>query len=674
MHGGEAVRGAGVPVTVTPIGAVVPLTASFAAPTPGAEPVPASHDGSTAFTLRILFSEPIGISYATLRDESLQATGGTVRKAQRVGGRNDLWDIEVAPSSAADVVVVLPATSGCGAAAAVCTRDGKPLSHGLEATIPGTAPVPLTAEFRNVPSSHAGSGTFTLELSFSEPIAVSYRTLRDESLQATGGAVRKARRVNGSSKLWELEIAPSSSAEVVVVLPATSGCGAAAAVCTRDGQPLSNRVEAAIPGPPQPEVSIVAAAGPVTEAGASAFTLTRTGETAAALSVEVSVTETGAMLAAGAPTSVTFGAGASEQALSVGTDDDTVVEEASTVTVVVAAGAGYAVASGSGSAQVTVEDNDTAEFELSVDPAEIAEGESSTVTASIANGVTFASDQTIALEFTGTATKGTDYTVSAETLALSAGAGSASVTVTAVADEDEEDGETVEVAAEHGGAGIGGATVTISADEAPPPDDAAPEGFALAANENPHGAWSDGRLLWVARRVQPQAVRLPAVGRRTGCRAVTSRWSRRRRRWACGRTVRRCGWRTTPAAFWHTSWRMAAGRLSGTFRRRRTLGRRASGRTARRCGWRSGRSRRSTPTVCRTASGSRIWTFRRRRNGFGGRASGRTVRRCGWRNGAGGSTPTGCRTAPRFRVWRSPPRRQATTTRRACGPTARHCG
>ena len=113
-----------------------PLTASFvSAP---------SHGGAgTAATLRLSFSEPVATSYRTLRDESFTVTGGTVRGARRVDGRSDLWDIEVEASSDADVVVELPETLDCAASGAVCTGDGRALSHAVAATVvgPGTAPV-----------------------------------------------------------------------------------------------------------------------------------------------------------------------------------------------------------------------------------------------------------------------------------------------------------------------------------------------------------------------------------------------------------------------------------------------------------------------------------------------------------------------------------------------------
>ena len=165
------------------------------------------------------------------------------------------------------------------------------------------------------------------------------------------------------------------------------------------------------------------------------------------------------------------------------TDDDAVVEAASVVTAEVVAGNDYAVASGAASAEVTAEDNDEASFTVSAAPDEIAEGESSAVTVAIVNGVTFARDQTITLDFAGsTATKGDDYTVSSETLTLGAGTGSVTVTLTAVDDSDEESDETVSVAVVHKGTTVGTATVTIA-----PSDEAAEVSIAGGTSPVPEG-------------------------------------------------------------------------------------------------------------------------------------------------------------------------------------------
>ena len=84
--------------------------------------------------------------------------------------------------------------------------------------------------------------------------------------------------------------------------------------------------------PNLPEITITAGTSPVTERMDAEFTLTRSGETTEALTVNVRVTETGSMLSDSRPSTVTFGAGDSSATLAVHTDDDSVVEDASEVT------------------------------------------------------------------------------------------------------------------------------------------------------------------------------------------------------------------------------------------------------------------------------------------------------------------------------------------------------
>ncbi len=110
-----------------------PLTASF-------EDMPASHDGENAFTFGLTFSEHFPISYKTLRDHAFDVTGGAVRKAARKEqGSNLRWTITVQPDSSASVQIELPETTDCNANGAICTGDGRPLSHSLSATINGPA-------------------------------------------------------------------------------------------------------------------------------------------------------------------------------------------------------------------------------------------------------------------------------------------------------------------------------------------------------------------------------------------------------------------------------------------------------------------------------------------------------------------------------------------------------
>ena len=131
----------------------------------------------------------------------------------------------------------------------VSFMDGASNVETLTSEATATVVTPLTAEFRDAPDKHDGTGVFTFDIAFSEPISISYKTLRDDSLDVTNGSATKAKRVNGQSDRWEITVKPDSDADVTVVLPITEDCAAQDAVCTRDGTELSNRSELTVPGP-----------------------------------------------------------------------------------------------------------------------------------------------------------------------------------------------------------------------------------------------------------------------------------------------------------------------------------------------------------------------------------------------------------------------------------------
>ncbi len=208
-----------------------------------------------------------------------------------------------------------------------------------------------------------------------------------------------------------------------------------------------------------PVATIAAGATPVTEGTPASFTLSLDAAAPEALTVAVSVAESGSALSGTPPSSVAFAKGATSATLSVPTSGDSVVEADSTVTATLIAGTGYSLGTDV-LATVAVEDDDAATFTVSAEPQTVAEGESATLTVAISNGVTFAQDQTISLATSGTASAA-DYTGLPATLTLAAGASSALVELAARADQEEESAETVTVTASHDGAAVGSATVTI---------------------------------------------------------------------------------------------------------------------------------------------------------------------------------------------------------------------
>ena len=328
------------------------------------------------------------------------------------------------------------------------------------------ASVPLTASFESMPASHDGENAFTFTLTFSEDFGgLSYRTLRDRAFEVDRGTVRKARRrTRGSNRSWTIEVKPDGHGEVSIVLPQTTDCDAAGAVCTAEGKPLSMRLELTIPWAEHelPVVSIVPVETPIAEGERGKFKVTRTGPTMEKLTVEVRFTLT-PYTSQVLTLPVVLHAGMRNRTPSFQIFDDNVVRGDITVIATLEDGEGYTVSAESASAAVILEENDIAEFALSVDPDEVAEGDSATVTVAISNGVTFAEDQTIALDFAGsTARRDADYTVSAGSLTLVSGASSVAATLTALVDSDEETDETVSVTARHGGKTVGTETVTVA--------------------------------------------------------------------------------------------------------------------------------------------------------------------------------------------------------------------
>ena len=356
------------------------------------EDVPTGHDGETAFTVALQFSgAPTGLSAKRDAASIFEVTGGSVTDARVTStGERPVWEVTVAPDGVSDVTVRLPARA-CGEAHAVCI-GGRALAEAVEAAVPG---VPLTASFTQAPATHDGSGKFLLHMEFShEPKRFGYRTVRDALFDVEGGRIEKARRLEkGRDLRWEMTIVPESDGAVTLTARATTDCAAANATCDADGRKFAGGLGLMVPGPQTlPVVSIAAMATPVAEGAAAAYTLTRTGATDEALTVAVSVSETGSVLDGEPPASATFAAGSAEAVLSVATEDDETVEDASTVTAALSPGEGYEVDGRSGAAEAAVEDDDAAPVVGTVSPLVVAENATAVATLSATDEDTAAAD------------------------------------------------------------------------------------------------------------------------------------------------------------------------------------------------------------------------------------------------------------------------------------------
>ena len=207
-----------------------------------------------------------------------------------------------------------------------------------------------------------------------------------------------------------------------------------------------------------PVVSVAAVeerlVGPIGE-----FRVSRTGPTAEALQVQVLFSNSRSPRTRTLTMRLLPGRSSVTRRVQAG--DNRLVEDDITVTYTLREGEGYTVSAEQGSASVVLEESDIPEFSVSVQPAEIAEGESAAVRVAIANGVRFREAQTIDLSVSGTAS-GSDYRGVPQTLRLRAYKTSTTTRLTAAVDGEEEAEETVTITASHGGTEIGSATVTIA--------------------------------------------------------------------------------------------------------------------------------------------------------------------------------------------------------------------
>ena len=179
---------------------VVPLTADFVQK-------PYEHDGETAFTLRIAFSEGIAIGFRTFRDHSVSVSGGGVTKAKRVDRRKDLWAITVEPDTNEAVTLTLAGGRACGTAGAVCTGDGRALSAGISTRVLGPPGLSVADARVDEAADAVLDFAVTLSRATSGTVAVAYATA-DGS--ATAGS-------DYTATAGTLTFAPGETAKTVTV-------------------------------------------------------------------------------------------------------------------------------------------------------------------------------------------------------------------------------------------------------------------------------------------------------------------------------------------------------------------------------------------------------------------------------------------------------------------------
>ena len=151
---------------------VEPLTASFSG-------MPSEHDGSS-FTFELHFSENPEVGFRTLKNHAFTVDEGNVTRAQRKNpqsaDKNKAWTITVKPDGNDTINLTLPETTSCSSNRAICTGDGRKLSHATSATIAG--PPSISVADATVTEAAGAVLAFTVSLSRSSGsnVTVDYAT------------------------------------------------------------------------------------------------------------------------------------------------------------------------------------------------------------------------------------------------------------------------------------------------------------------------------------------------------------------------------------------------------------------------------------------------------------------------------------------------------------------
>ena len=230
-----------------------PLTATF-------EGVPARHDGETAFTFRIVFSETVTVTPKAMRTRVLTVDGGAVTGAARVDGESGVWTITVTPDTRETMSINLPPAADCEAYGAVCTSDGRALSNGKAHIVIGPGPETETQE-RSAPARPTGltaeishdSVTLTWEDPNDDSIT-GYQVLRHDKAIHEEGTFETVAPDTASAKTTYTDVTAELDKQYVYRIKAINAGGLSE---------ISSWVRAYTPAAPAPEPTLEPTPGPV---------------------------------------------------------------------------------------------------------------------------------------------------------------------------------------------------------------------------------------------------------------------------------------------------------------------------------------------------------------------------------------------------------------------------
>lgn len=207
------------------------------------ERVPRYHVGE-AFDFRVRLTDHAPDDGTAFGADSLRITAGSLQRLKPIDGREDLWQVTIAPDGRRSVGVQLLSRPRCNGSAAVCVMESSMSSQELRVVVPGPR---ITARVLELPSYHSGLANVPIRIEFSEPLFSSLRILGKRALDTNGSPLKGVRRIEGRNDQLEVIVTPVSADEVEVALDADRICTDVIAACLDDLQRVSTDLSIAIP-------------------------------------------------------------------------------------------------------------------------------------------------------------------------------------------------------------------------------------------------------------------------------------------------------------------------------------------------------------------------------------------------------------------------------------------
>ena len=375
--------------------------------------------------------------------------------------------VTVPPSGSATYTVATVDDSADEAAGAVTVAVGTGTGYGVHGTDSSASVTvndndqPVVSIAAGAAVTEGGAATFTVTASPApaSALTVNLTVSQTGSFVASGDLGSKTVTVPTSgSATYTVATVDDSAVEAAGSVTVAVGTGTGYGVHGTDSS-----ASVTVNDDDQPVVSIAAGAA-VTEGGAATFTVTASPAPASALTVNLTVSQTGSFVASGDLGSKTVTVPTSGSATyTVATVDDSAVEAAGSVTVAVGTGTGYGVHGTDSSASVTVNDDDQPVVSIAAGAA-VTEGGAATFTVTASPAPASALTVNLTVSQTGSFVASGDLGSKTVTVPTS---GSATYTVATVDDSAVEAAGSVTVAVGTGtGYGVHGtdssASVTVN--------------------------------------------------------------------------------------------------------------------------------------------------------------------------------------------------------------------